>query len=147
MIQHKIPAFAAAALAAAISFPALAQQPAAPAAAPAGYKIGYVNTERVMKNSRVSQQAAKGMEAEFQKREKEIAAGPAAEAERRRAALNEDFGARRDEAIKQFIDKANDVIRRIAEAEKFDAVFLEAAYASNRIDITDKVIKALDAGR
>jgi outer membrane protein len=49
--------------------------------------------------------------------------------------------------VKQFIDKSNEVIRRVAEAENLDAVFFEAAYASTRIDITDKVIKALDAGR
>lgn len=119
----------------------------AAAQAPAASKIGYVNTERVMRESRAAQQMQKGLEAEFQKRDKEIAAGPAADMERRRSALIEDMNLRRENAVKQFIDKANGVIRRIAEAEKFDIVFLDAAYANARIEITEKVIKALDAGR
>lgn len=120
---------------------------AAAAQAPAGNKIGYVNTERVMRESRAAQQMQKGLEAEFQKRDKEIAAGPAADMERRRRVLIEDMNLRRENAVKQFIGKANGVIRRIAEAEKFDIVFLDAAYANARIEITEKVIKALDAGR
>jgi len=119
----------------------------AAAQAPAGNKIGYVNTERVMRESRAAQQMQKGLEAEFQKRDKEIAAGPAADMERRRSLLIEDMNLRRENAVKQFIDKANGVIRRIAEAEKFDIVFLNAAYANTRIDITEKVVKALDAAR
>ena len=119
----------------------------AAAQAPAGNKIGYVNTERVMRESRAAQQMQKGLEAEFQKRDKEIAAGPAADMERRRGALIEDMNLRRENAVKQFIDKANGVIRRIAEAEKFDIVFLDAAYANARIEITEKVIKALDGGK
>ena len=119
----------------------------AAAQAPAASKIGYVNTERVMRDSRAAQQMQKGLEAEFRKRDKEIAAGPAPDMERRRGALIEDMNLRRENAVKQFIDKANGVIRRIAEAEKFDIVFLDAAYANARIEITEKVIKALDAGR
>jgi outer membrane protein len=146
--QRILSLLAAAAIAAA--GPALAQQPAAkPAAdvAPNAYKIGFVNTDKVMRESRTSQQAQKALEAEFVKRDKEIAAGPPAEVARRRNALNEDMVMRREDALKQLVDKANAVIRRIAEAEKFDLVFLEAAYASPRIDLTDKVIKALDAAK
>ena len=121
--------------------------PPAAAQAPAANKIGYVNTERVMRESRAAQQMQKGLEAEFQKRDKEIASGPATDIERRRSALIEDMNLRRENAVKQFIDKANGVIRRIADAEKFDIVFLDAAYANARIDITEKVVKALDAAR
>lgn len=120
---------------------------AAAAQAPAVSKIGYVNTERVMRESRAAQQMQKGLEAEFQKRDKEIAGGPATDIERRRSALVEDMNLRRENAVKQFIDKANGAIRRIAVAEKFDIVFLDAAYANARIDITEKVVKALDAAR
>ena len=132
---------------AAMAWPAAAQQPAPAAALPSAYKIGFVNTQRIVKDSRVSQQAQKGLEAEFQKREKEIAAGPPAQAERRRRALADDIAARRDEALKQFVDRANLAIRRIAEAEKFDLVVADATYVAPRIDITDKVIKALDSGK
>jgi outer membrane protein len=36
-------------------------------------------------------------------------------------------------------------VRQIAESEKFDIIFQEAVYASPRIDITDKVIRAIDS--
>ena len=57
------------------------------------------------------------------------------------------MNARRDEEQKQIIIRINDIVRRIAVAEKFDAVFLDAVYFNTRIDMTDKVIKELDAGR
>ena len=122
---------------------------ALPAAAqdPAGYKIGFVSTERVLRDSRASQKAQKDLAAEFSKRGKEVASAPVAERERRGAALNEDMALRRDEALKQFIERTNAIVRRIAETEKFDAVFFEAAFASKRIDLTDRVIKAVDAER
>ena len=141
MMQQRILTLIAAAAIAAAAGPAQAQQ------APASYKIGFVNTERVMRDSRASQQIQKNLEAEFQKREREIDAGPKGDIERRKALLAEDMNAKRDDSIRQFIDKTNGIIRRVAEAEKFDAVFLEAAYFSTRVDITDRVIKAVDAER
>jgi outer membrane protein len=42
---------------------------------------------------------------------------------------------------------ANRAIRQIAESEKYDIIFQEAVFASPRIDITDKVIKALNEPR
>ncbi|MEO8143148.1 MAG: OmpH family outer membrane protein [Betaproteobacteria bacterium] len=116
-------------------------------AAPNSYKVGYVNVERVMRDSRASQNAQKGLDADFEKRSKEIRGGPEADRERRGFALAEELNQRRDEEMKVLIEKTNLVVRRIAEAEKFDAVFFEAAYASKRIDITDAVVKALDAAR
>ena len=41
------------------------------------------------------------------------------------------------------LERANRVIKQIAEAEKFDLILQEAVFRSPRIDITDKVIKAL----
>jgi outer membrane protein len=122
---------------------AAAQQPAA---APS-YKFGFVDTQRVMREARAPQQAKMSLDAEFEKRDREIAAGPPGDMERRRNALLEDMSQRRDEVLKQIVDNANAIIRRIAEQEKFDAVFVEAAYANPSIDITAKVIKALDAAR
>jgi outer membrane protein len=133
----------AAAFLAATAGLAAAQAPATPNA----YKIGFVNTEKVMRDSRASQQTQKALEAEFQKREKEIAGGAPREMDRRKAELIEDMNQRREDALKQFVDRTNGIIRRIAEAEKFDLVFIEAAYAAPSIDLTDKVIKALDASR
>ena len=42
------------------------------------------------------------------------------------------------------LERANRTIKAIAESEKYDIIFQEAVYASPRIDITDKVIKALE---
>jgi outer membrane protein len=115
--------------------------------APAAGKIGFVNTDRMLRDSRTSQQVQKTLEAEFQKREREIAGGPKGDIDRRMNALAEDMNLRREDALKEFVEKANRIIRRIGLEEKFDAVFREAAYFSTRIDITDRVIKELDAGR
>ena len=131
----------------AVLMAAVAQTASAQQAAPTTVKIGFVNTERVMREARAPQQTQKNLEAEFQKRDREIAAGPPADMERRRVALGEEFNQRRDEALKQIIDKANAMIRRVAEQEKIDVVFVEAAYANARIDITEQVIKALDSER
>ena len=137
----------AAALLALAALPAAAQQASAPVAATPSYKVGYVSTDRVMKDSRVSQQAMQVLEAEFQKRDKEIAGGPPRDIERRRRELIDDMNVKREESLRQIVERANAVIRRIAEAEKFDIVLFEAAYVNNRVDLTDKVTKALDAGR
>ncbi|WP_188395117.1 OmpH family outer membrane protein [Oxalicibacterium flavum] len=63
--------------------------------------------------------------------------------QRRQREFQEDLSQRRNEETAGAIDRTNKVIKQIAEAEKFDIVLQEAAYVSNRIDITDKVIKAL----
>lgn len=125
----------------------LATAASAQQSAPGGTRFGIVSTDRVMRESRASQQVQKSLEAEFQKRDREIAAGPKDQIEKRRNALVEDINQRRDAELKRFIDKTNGIIKRIAEREKLDIVFLEAAYASARVDITDKVIKEIDAGR
>ncbi len=121
--------------------PALAQQ----APERNSYKIGFVDPGRVMRESRTSQQMQKSLSAEFEKRRQDIDGGPKAEISWRRGSLNDDMNHRRDEAMKQLVDRTNGVIRRIAEAESYDAVFFEAAFATPRIDLTERVIKTLDA--
>jgi outer membrane protein len=122
--------------------PALAQAPGS-----TDYKIGFVSTDRVMRESRVSQQMQKALNADFEKRRQDIEGGPKTELAWRRNSLNDDMNQRRDEAMKKFVDRTNVVIKRIAEAENIDVVFFEAAYATPRIDITERVIRALDAER
>jgi len=56
----------------------------------------------------------------------------------------EDLNLRRNEELASVQERANKVIQQIAEAEKFDLIIQDpVVYASQRIDITDKVIKAL----
>jgi len=65
--------------------------------------------------------------------------------QRRQREFREDLNQRRNEELQQVVEQANRVIRQIAEQEKYDIIFQDAVYASPRIDITDRVIKALEA--
>jgi outer membrane protein len=154
----------------------LALPAAAQTAAPGG-KFGFVHTERILRDSVPAVRAQKKIEAEFQKRDRELA-GIAEQLKRMQAELDkdamtmsesqrrgkerefgelnrefqrkqrefrEDLNQRRNEELAQVVEQANRVIRQIAEQEKFDIIFQEMpAYVSPRIDITDKVIKALE---
>lgn len=64
--------------------------------------------------------------------------------QRRQREFREDLNQRRNEELAIVLERANKVIKQIAEAEKYDIVFQEAVYSSPRIDITDKVLKALN---
>ena len=64
--------------------------------------------------------------------------------QRRQREFREDLNQRRNEELAIVLEKANKVIKQLAEAEKYDIVFQEAVYFSPRIDITDKVLKALN---
>lgn len=66
------------------------------------------------------------------------------ELQRKQREFREDLNQRRNEELAIVLDRTNKVIKQIAEAEKFDIVFQEAVYISPRIDITDKVLKALN---
>jgi outer membrane protein len=67
--------------------------------------------------------------------------------QRKQREFREDLNQRRNEELAQVVAEANRVIKQIAEQEKFDIIFQDAVFASPRIDITDKVIKALDSGK
>ncbi|MDH4324508.1 MAG: OmpH family outer membrane protein [Betaproteobacteria bacterium] len=64
--------------------------------------------------------------------------------QRRQREFREDLNQRRNEELAQVVEQANRVIRQIAEQEKYDIIFQDAVYANPRIDITDRVIKALE---
>src|SRR5438034_879961 len=64
--------------------------------------------------------------------------------QRRQREFREDLNQHRNEELAQVVEQANRVIRQIAEQEKYDIIFQDAVFASPRIDITDKVIKALE---
>lgn len=140
-------------------------------------KIGYVNSDRVMRDSAPAKAATSRLEAEFTRRDKELNelgarlkasserlekdAPTLSESERarrqrelveqdrefqrRRRELQEDFNQRRNEELAAIVERANRVIKQIAEAEKYDLIVQDAVHFSPRVDITDKVIKALNA--
>jgi outer membrane protein len=66
------------------------------------------------------------------------------EFQRKQREFREDLNQRRNEELAAVLDRSNKVIRQIAESEKYDIIFQEGVYISPRIDITDKVIKALN---
>ena len=57
--------------------------------------------------------------------------------------FREDLNMRRNEEFASIQERANKVIREIAESEKYDLILTDVIYASPKIDITDKVLKAL----
>lgn len=65
--------------------------------------------------------------------------------QRRRREFQEDLNARKNEELQQVYERANRVVKQVAEAEKYDAILQEAIYINPKHDITDKVIKALNA--
>ncbi len=67
------------------------------------------------------------------------------EFQRKRREFQEDLNARRNEELQQVFERANRVVRQVADAEKYDLILQEAVYVNPRHDITDKVIKALNA--
>ena len=67
------------------------------------------------------------------------------EFQRRRREFQEDLNTRKNEEFQQVLEKANRVVRQVAESEKYDLVLQEAVYINPKHDITDKVIKAINA--
>ncbi|WP_047393790.1 MULTISPECIES: OmpH family outer membrane protein [Chitinibacter] len=139
----------------------------------ADVKIGFVDTQRILREASPAVRAAKKIEKEFEPRRVELQKisvqgkalqqlldkGALPEAERRvkerellklnqdfqrmQREINEDLNARRNEELSGLQDRVNSAIRSIAESEKFDAVFQDAVYRNPRLDITDKVLKLL----
>jgi outer membrane protein len=154
----------------------LALLAAFPIAAQTEGRIGFVNTARILRDAVPAVRAQKKIEAEFSKRDQELAKTAeqlkrmqdelerqgvtlpesqrrAKEREfndlnrdfqRRQREFREDLNQRRNEELAQVVEQANRVIRQIAEQEKYDIIFQDAVYANPRIDITDRVIKALE---
>jgi outer membrane protein len=68
------------------------------------------------------------------------------EFQRKQREFREDLSQRQNEEMAAIFERVNKLVKQIAEAEKYDIIFQEAVYANPRIDITDKVIKALGDG-
>ena len=142
-------------------------------------KIGYVNSERVLREANPAKAAQAKLEAEFGKREKDLAdqatrlkaaadklekdAPTLSESERnrrqrdlveqdrefqrKRREFQEDLTQRKNEELSAVVDRANKVIKQIFDQEKYDLILQDAVHWSPRVDITKKVIDALNAGK
>jgi outer membrane protein len=155
------------ALAAVASLPVSAQE----------LKIGYVNSERVLREAAPAQAAQKKLEVEFGKRQREMTEseqrlkaaadklekdGPTLAAadrarrerelveqdrdlQRKRREFQEDLNQRRNEELSAVVERANRAIKQIFDSEKYDLILQEVIFAGPRVDITDKVIRVLNA--
>jgi outer membrane protein len=142
-------------------------------------KVGYVNSEIVLRDANPAKAAQQRLQAEFGKREKDLAdqasrlkaAGDKLEKEaptlseaertrrqrelldqdrefqRKRREFQEDLNQRKNEELATVVERANRVIKQIFDQEKYDLIVQDAIHASPRIDITRKVIDALNAGK
>ena len=65
--------------------------------------------------------------------------------QRKRREFQEDLNARKNEELQQVIERANRVVKTLAETEKYDLIVQEAVYVNPKHDITDKVLRSLNA--
>ena len=142
-------------------------------------KIGFVNSDRVLREANLAKAAQTRLENEFSKRQKEGEDAAARlkaaadkldkdaptlgeaerarrqrdlveqdrELQRKRREFQEDLNQRKNEELASVVERANKVVKQIYDTEKFDLILQGdvVIFASARVDITDKVIKALNA--
>ena len=142
-------------------------------------KVGFVNSDRVLREAVPAKAAQTRLESEFSKRQKEGEDSASKlktaadkldkesptlseaernrrqrdlveqdrELQRKRREFQEDLNQRKNEELASVVERANKVVKQIYESEKYDLILQGdvVIFASARIDITDKVIKALNA--
>lgn len=138
-------------------------------------KIGFVSTEKILRDSKPAKAAQAKIESEFKKRQQDLEkldsnlraqaqkfdkdAPVLSESERvkrqrqlqdmdsdlqrKHREFQEDFNRRRNEEFSTIVEKADAAIKKIAEQDNYDIIIQDAVTVSPRIDITDRVIKAL----
>jgi outer membrane protein len=143
------------------------------------FKIGFVNTERVLREANLAKASQAKLEQEFSRREKDLqtvssqlkAASEKLEREaptlpeaqrttrqrqlvdqdrdfqRKQREFQEDVTVRKNEELQQVLEKANRVIKQVAETEKYDLILQEAVYINPKHDITDKVLSGLNSAK
>ncbi|MDO9606516.1 OmpH family outer membrane protein [Hydrogenophaga sp.] len=67
--------------------------------------------------------------------------------QRKQREFQEDLNLRKNEELQGVLERANRVIKQVAEAEKYDLVIQEAVYINPKHDITDKVLSGLNGAR
>ena len=65
--------------------------------------------------------------------------------QRKRREFQEDLNQRRNEELAAVVERANRVIKQIFDAEKYDLILQEVVFAGPKVDITEKVIRILNA--
>jgi outer membrane protein len=143
------------------------------------FRVGYVNLERILRDSNSAKLAQTKLEQEFSRREKDIQAlasqlkstsekfereAPTLaesqrvarqrqlveqdrEFQRKQREFQEDLNLRKNEELQGVLERANRVIKQVAEVEKYDLVIQEAVYINPKHDITDKVLSGLNGAK
>ena len=139
-------------------------------------KIGFISTDRVLRESAPAIRSLKKIEREFEKRSADLAkmqqqfrtlqtqlerdgatmsendrrnkerelSNLSRELQRTERSLREDLTMRQNDEMTGLQERANAIIKQIADQEKFDLILQEpVVWASPRIDITDRVIRLL----
>jgi len=138
-------------------------------------KIGYVSAERILRDSAPAKAAEQKLSQEFAKRGKDLQDMDSKlkatadkldkdspilsdaerskrqhelqdmdrEFQRKRREFQEDLNQRKNEEFQNLLERAP----KIVEQEKFDLILQDALYVGPQIDITDKVLRALDSGK
>lgn len=144
-------------------------------------RIGYVDSERVLREAEPAKRAQQKLEAEFSKREKDLNEQSAAlraqadkldkdsptlseaektrrqrelvdidrELQRKHREFQEDLTQRKNEELSNVAERANRAIKAIGDSEHYDVILQDqlVIYFSSRVDLTKKVIDALNSGK
>jgi len=130
--------------------------------ASADVKVGYVDVDRILRESPQAADSAKKLQQEFKQRSEDIdrlrkqitdkensgvakaqeLAALKLEYDRKQRELNEDASIRKNEELGKLQDRINQAVTLVSEAEGYDLVIYSGlAYTSKRVDLTDKVLK------
>jgi outer membrane protein len=142
-------------------------------------KIGFVDSQRILRDSSPARAATQKLEQEFKKRDQDLQEmgaklkgaadklekdGPVlSESDRakrqreltemdrdfqkRQREFREDLNQRRNEELQVLVERAQKIVKEIAVKENYDLIVQDAVHWSPRVDITDKVLKALNNGK
>jgi outer membrane protein len=143
------------------------------------FKIGFVSTDRIFRESAAAKAAQAKLEQEFSRREREVEAlrsqlksasekldkeAPTLsesqrvtrqrqlvdmdrELQRKSREFQEDLNLRKNEELQQVLERANRVVKQVAESEKYDLIIQDAVYINPKHDITDKVLSGLNGAK
>ncbi|POB00508.1 outer membrane protein chaperone [Chromobacterium sinusclupearum] len=140
----------------------------------ADFKLGYINVERIYREAGASIAIYKKLDKEFSDRreelkkmetrakdlESQLGGNSLSQDDRKRfereyasldrdyraksRELAEDYNQRRNEEFAGVTERANRVVKEIAQRENYDLILQEAVYINPKFDLTPQVLKELD---
>ncbi|MEX1166097.1 MAG: OmpH family outer membrane protein [Hydrogenophaga sp.] len=143
------------------------------------FRVGFVNTDRILREAAQAKAAQTKLESEFSRREKDLQSqvkdlksasekfdreSPTMadtarvsrqrqlveqdrDLQRKQREFQEDLTLRKNEELQLVLERANRIIKQVAESEKYDLILQEAVYINPKHDITDKVLGGLNSAK